>query len=135
MKMQNSIPTNFQAWLIEIKKAYAEAKEVIPFGVFINQKIVANDLFHLTPIISLKFRGIKQTKSLLKKVTEGTLASYISTKEQVGDILDIPEVAFAFCYFATHFVLDILDAETINEYMESIESNLNNFIEQINLKI
>ena len=74
----------------EISKAYLDAFDIIPFGKFVGQKINPEYLFHLGPAVCLKFREIKKTKTNLKKATEASLASYVATKEVVGDLFDIP---------------------------------------------
>lgn len=80
MKVTNPIPHNLDAWLEEIGAAYRDAQETIPFGLLIGQPICAEDLFHLGPVICLKFRGIKNSKSNLKRATDAALSSYVAAQ-------------------------------------------------------
>ena len=108
--------------------AYLDAFEAIPFGKFVGQKIKPKDLFHLGPEVCLKFRGIRKTKSNLKKATDAALTSYVVTQEVVGDLFDIPQMSFAFSYVASHYGLDLLDEGMSTKILEYIESNLGELI-------
>ena len=121
--MGPGIPQSKSEWIDEIAEAYHDAEEAIPFGKFVGKNIEEKDLFHMAPDICLKFRGVKKTKSNLKKVTEAVLSSYTATKELIGQILDDPHISFAFCYLAGHFALGLVDEKEINEIMECIEEN------------
>ncbi len=118
MKVRNPIPRSPQEWLGEIARAYLDARETIPYGSFVGQVITEKDLYHMAPAVCLKFRGVKKSAKLLKKDTEAALTSYMATRNIVGDILDIPQIAFAFCYLAAHFGLDLVDQEVVNEVMD-----------------
>ena len=121
--MGPGIPQSKSEWIDEIAEAYHDAEEAIPFGKFVGKNIEEKDLFHMAPDICLKFRGVKKTKSNLKKVTEAALSSYTETKELIGQILDDPHISFAFCYLASHFALGLVDEKEINEIMEYIEEH------------
>lgn len=125
---RNKIPPTEKEWLEEISKAYLDAFAAIPFGKFVGQKIKPEDLFHLGPAVCLKFRGMKQTKSNLKKATDAALTSYVVTKEVVGDLFDIPQMAFAFSYIASHYGLDLIDENLSTNVLEHIEENLDHLI-------
>ena len=128
MIAKNKIPDSSEAWLAEIAKAYLDAIETPPFGELVGQKIEPKDLFHLSPPICLKFRGIKSSKKNLKKATDAALSSYVATKEIVGDLFDIPQMSFAFCYLASHFGLDLIGENISTEILDFVESRLDNLI-------
>lgn len=122
-KDYTKLPESISDWLQEIAAAYKDAHDAIPFGVFTGQKITEAELFHLTPAVCLKFRGIKNTKALHKKVTEAMLSSYVATKDTTEGIFNNPHVAFAFCYLASHFGLELLTEDEFTEIMEYIEAH------------
>jgi len=117
------MPATPEQWLQEIAAAYKDAHDAIPFGPLTGQKITENDLFHLTPAICLKFRNIKSTKALLKKVTEAMLSSYVATKDNVDGIFDNPHVAFAFCDLASHFGMELMIEDEVDEIMKYVEDH------------
>lgn len=124
----DNMPSTEREWLDEISKAYLEAFDTIPFGKFVGQKINPEDLFHLGPAICLKFRGMEQTKSNLIKATDAALISYVATKEIVGDLFDIPQMAFAFSYIASHYGLDLIGEDESTNLLECIEENLSQLV-------
>jgi hypothetical protein len=128
MKAKNKIPDSPEAWLEEIARAYLDAIETLPFGELVGQKIEPKDLFHLGPAICLKFRGIKISKKNLKKPTDAALSSYVATKETVGDLFDIPQMSFAFCYLASHFAIELIGENISTEILYFVESHLVNLI-------
>jgi len=132
MGARNKTPSTEKEWLEEISKAYLDAFDAIPFGKFVGQKIKPEDLFHLGPAVCLKFRGMKQTKSNLKKTTDAALTSYVATKEIVGDLFDIPQMAFAFSYIASHYGLDLIDENLSTNVLDYIEKNLGHLISLTN---
>ncbi|UCD90470.1 MAG: hypothetical protein JSW04_03240 [Desulfobacterales bacterium] len=118
------IPKTPEAWLQEIAKAYRDALETMQFGKLTENKIEEREFFHLAPSLCLKFRGIKTTEDNLKMATESALSSFVATKDTVSDFFEIPQMAFAFCYLASHFGLDLVDKSTLSEAMGYIESRL-----------
>lgn len=66
-----------QEWMNEIINAYTDAAETIPFGPAAGVEITYRELFHLAPIVCIKFRGIERTTKNLKIVTEAALRSYV----------------------------------------------------------
>lgn len=128
MKAKNGIPESPEAWLEEIARAYLDALETLPFGKLVGQKIEPKDLFHLGPPVCLKFRGVKSSKKNLKRATEAALSSYVATKEIVGDLFEIPQMSFAFCYLASHFGLELLEENLSTEILDFVESRLDNLI-------
>ncbi len=111
------------AWLNEIAAAYLDAEEAIPFGPMAGVTIKKKDLFHLAPAVCLKFRGLEQKKNI-KKVTESALSSYVATLDTAPDSMADPQMAFAFCYIASHFGLGLVTDEEATGILEYVEKHL-----------
>jgi hypothetical protein len=118
------IPGSPQAWLAEIEVAYQDAAETMPFGPLVDTTIRQADLLHLAPQVGLKFRGIKGTPSAQKKATEAALVSYVATSSRLRGERDDPRVAFAFCYLAAHFGLDLLSQEQAQDILDWVEGRV-----------
>lgn len=109
--MKHRLPTTAAQWLNEIELAIADANETRPFGQMIGEPITDANLFHLAPCVCLKFRGRKPTGAEAERVTKVALANYValSDPEDVDRGLEQkPLLAFALCYIAAHFALDLL---------------------------
>ena len=119
----NPLPTDREGWLIEIGRALRDASEAIPFGPLAGASFGAAELFHLGPVTALKFRGIRQSKRVVRKITEAALASYIATASEGSGSLTDSRVAFAFTYLTSHFALDLLNEQQVAELMDFIESH------------
>jgi len=104
---EDDIPTTEQERLAEIEKAYLDAFETIPFGPLVGQELTPKELFHLAPVICLKFREIDRTDSNLKKATEAALSSYV----------------------ASHFGLDLIGEIECTNILNYVESNLGQLVE------
>ena len=115
------IPDSPQAWLEEIAAAYRDAREAIPFGPLVGEKIGPERLFHLGPQVCLKFRGIKPTKKLLKQAIDAALASYVGNQDSLPEVFGVPQLAFAFTYLASHFGLRLLTEQQVDALMQFIE--------------
>jgi len=126
------MPSTPKGWLVEISKAYLDAFDIIPFGKFDGQKIKPEDLFHLGLSVCLKFRGMKQTRSNLKKATDAAVTSYVATQQVVGDLFDIPQMAFAFSYIASHYGFDLIGEDVPTNVLDYIEENLNKLVNLTN---
>lgn len=123
--MKRKQPTTPDEWLDEIRLAIADAQEAGPFGDLIGQPITDDDLFHLAPLVCMKFRGIDyRDETLRQKVTEGTLANYVVNSDPEGvdhGLKQRPLLAFALCYVSAHYVLDLIDegeAEAVLDYCD-----------------
>ncbi len=123
MKPKIPVPANQDAWLDEISNAYRDAAEALPFGALVDHDMTESDLFHLGPAVCLKFRGIKTSKANLKRATDAALSSYVATSDISDKLLDRPQVAFAFCYIASHFGLGLIDEETASQILDYIADN------------
>ena len=124
IKYNNPIPDSSEEWLKEITLAYADAKETIPVSEMTGVDMTEDDLYHLAPIVCLKFRGIKNTKKVLKQATESALSSLVATASFNEDILSSPMLSFSFCYLGSHFGLDIINEDLVNETMDYIENKI-----------
>ncbi len=123
-KEAKPLPSAPSAWLKEIAAAYLDAEEAIPFGPAAGVTITKKDLFHLAPSVCLKFRGMERSKKSIKKVTEAALSSYVATLDTAPDALADPQMAFAFCYIASHFGMGLLTDEEATGVLEYVEKHL-----------
>ena len=128
MKDDIKTPRTPEAWLEEIAKVYLDALETIQFTELTGNKIEERAFFHLAPSLCLKSRGIKTTEDNLKMATESALSSFVATKDSVDNLFEIPQIAFAFCYLASHFGLDLVDKNTLSKVMGYIELQLDYLI-------
>ena len=97
-ELESNIPQNINQWLDEISRAFLDAKDAIPFGKYVGEKITEDQLFHFAPRVAIKFRGIKPSKKNIKQATEAALSTYVANSDrediQMKDshwILRIPE--------------------------------------------
>jgi hypothetical protein len=118
------LPRSLQAWLEEIVEAISDAADAKPFGRIIGEPITDAELFHLAPLVCLKFRGREPQGPEAERVTETALANYVANSDPEGidhGLKQKPMLAFAVCYVAAHLALDLLDeqdAEGILNYCE-----------------
>lgn len=129
MKVKNPIPANPEGWLREIAKAYADARDAIPFAELIDdkEKFDEKNIFHFAPGVCLKFRGIRRNKQILEKTTEAALLSYVATLDHAAEVFQSPVMAFAFCYVASHFGIGLItenDGHSILGFIEARQSEL-----------
>jgi hypothetical protein len=54
-------------WLAEVALAYRNALEAVPFAPLAGTEITPDNLFHLAPVVCLKFRGMQQRRGALKQ--------------------------------------------------------------------
>ena len=111
-------------WLDEIRLAIKDARATKPFGWLAGQRITDANLFHLAPLVCLKFRGRKLIGREADRVTETALANYVVNSDPDGmdhGLETKPLLAFAVCYVTAHLALDLVDeqkAETILNFCE-----------------
>jgi hypothetical protein len=126
--MKRKLPKTPAQWLKEINLALDDAREAIPFGPMAGQPITDANLFHLAPLVCLKFRGLDfRDDELREKVTRGALATYVanSSPDGIDHGLDSkPLLAFAVCYVTAHFVLDMIDEEQASAILDHCEEKL-----------
>jgi len=120
---RRELPATPEEWLEEIRRAFADAREAIPFGPLTDHAFGEEQLFHLAPAVALKFRDGAPRGARLKQATEAALSSYVVNLERRKATLSDPRLAFAFCYLASHFGLGLLDAATAESVMNFVEGN------------
>ena len=123
-QMTHPLPHTPVEWLNEIKLAIADAAEAKPFGPIVGATITDANLFHLAPLVCLKFRGRKTNGREAERVTEIALANYVVNSDPDGidhGLQQRPLMAFILCYVAAHLALDLVneqEAEAILNYCE-----------------
>jgi hypothetical protein len=123
-KVSRPIPHTFAGWFEEIMLAIADARAAEPFGRLIGEPITDANLFHLAPLVCLKFRGRKLVGREATRITETALANYVVNSDPDGvdhDLESKPLLAFAVCYVTAHLALELVDekqAEAILNYCE-----------------
>lgn len=125
---RQAVPVTPEAWFDEIVRAYVDAHEAIAFGPLAGVELDESGLFHLAPQVCLKFRGLNAGKKLLERAREAALCCYVANEERCPEVFAAPQLAFAFCYLASHFGLDLLDEETVGAVMDHIEKHGNALI-------
>lgn len=125
--MKRDQPSTPDEWLDEIRLAIADAAGE-PFGRLTAEPERAANLFHLAPLVCLKFRGRNyRNEKLRKKVTEGALASYVANSDPDGIDHGLEQrtlMAFAMCYIAAHYVLDLIDGEQATAALEHCDEEM-----------
>ena len=123
-RMSRPIPRTVAGWFEEITLAIGDARGAEPFGKLIGQSLTNANLFHLAPLVCLKFRGRKLVGREADRVTKTALANYVVNSDPEGvdhGLESKPLLAFAVCYVTAHLALDLVDekqAEAILNYCE-----------------
>ena len=125
----NPKPSRLEEWLNEIALAYRDACETIPFGELVGRTVREKDLFHFSPFICLKFRGLKESEPNLKRATEAALSSYVASEGVSGDLFSVPQMTFALCYVASHRGLGLLNEEESSRIIDYVDRNIKRLIE------
>jgi len=121
------LPKTPDQWLKEILLGMKDARETKPFARLTGTTLTDADLFHLAPLVCLKFRGRKLAGAEADRVTKGALANYVvntGPDAAVQGLESKPQLAFALCYVAAHLVLDLVDEQTAAEIMGYCEEQL-----------
>jgi hypothetical protein len=122
--MKRSLMRTLEGWLLEIRLAIRDARAVEQFSTLTGERITDANLFHLAPLVCLKFRGRKLVGREADRVTEAALANYVVNSDSKGadhGLESKPLLAFAVCYVTAHLALDLVDekrAEAILNYCE-----------------
>ena len=120
---RRDLPSSPETRLEEIRAAYADAQEAIPFGPMAGHPFTERELFHLAAAVAVKFRNLPSRNATLKRATEAALSSYVANEHSHGAPLSDPRLAFAFCYLASHHGLGLVDKTTVESVMEFLERN------------
>jgi len=116
-------PKRREEWLAEIAAAYLDAREAIPFGDMLGEPFGEADLFHLASAVAVKFRGLSPSARLRKRANEAALASYAANVAANPSVLEDPHLAFASCYLASHYGLQLLTAARVDALMADVQRN------------
>ena len=121
--MKRSLMRTPEGWLLEIKLAIRDARQIEQFSPLTDERITDANLFHLAPLVCLKFRGRKLTGREADRVT--ALANYVLNSDPDGvdhGLESTPFLAFAVSYVTAHLALDLIDerAEAILNYCEEL---------------
>jgi hypothetical protein len=122
--MSRPIPRRVSDWFDEITLASADVRGSAPYGHQTNHRTSNANLFHLAPLVCLKFRGRKLVGKGADRVTETALANYVVNSDPDGvdhGLESKPLLAFAVCYVTAHLALDLVDekrGEAILDYSE-----------------
>jgi hypothetical protein len=125
--MKRRLPQTPAEWLEEIRLAIDDANQTKPFGKLTGHSIADDNLFHLAPLVCLKFRGRKLKGPEAKRVIETALANYVvnSNREGIGQGMNSrPMLAFALCYVGAHLALDLLNEQDAESILNHCEENL-----------
>jgi hypothetical protein len=126
--MKRDQPGTPTEWLDEINLAVADAREAKPFGLLTGQRVTDANLFHLAPLVCMKFRGLDyRDEELRNRVTEGALANYVANSDPDGidhGLDQRPLLAFAMCYIAAHYVPDLIEEEQATAALDYCEENM-----------
>jgi hypothetical protein len=120
------MPHTPDGWLLEIRLAIRDAREAKPFGKLVGQRITDANLFHLAPLVCLKFRGRRLVGREADRVTKTALANYIVNSDPDGidhGLRERPLLAFSVCYVAAHLALGLVgaaQAEAILNHCEGL---------------
>jgi hypothetical protein len=118
------LPNTPAAWFAEIKLAIADARQARPFSQI---EITDANLFHLAPLVALKFRGRKIRGEEAKRVTETALANYVVNSDPDGidhGLEARPILAFVLCYVTAHLAIDLLDESQAEDILVYCEKHL-----------
>src|SRR3989304_6082571 len=110
--MTYPLPQTQDEWLNELRLAIADAAEAKPFGEVVGESITDANLFHLAPLVCLKFRGRKLKGREAERVIKVALANYVANTAPDGidpGLEHRPMMAFTLCYVAAHLALDLLN--------------------------
>ena len=118
------LATSNEGWIIEIMDAYNDARAAIPFAEAAGKAMSEADLFHMAPLVCVKFRGLIGSEESLKHARDAAIGSYIANQEAGNRNLNDPVMAFSFCYMLAHYGLGLLDDEKTQEILKFIEIQL-----------
>ncbi len=129
MTVPRPYPQTPDEWADEINLAYLDARGTKLFALLTGTRLTDANLFHVAPLVCLKFRGLGlRDKELRQRVVEGALATYVKNTDSEAPAQNLgsePKLAFALCYVTAHFVLDLLDEQAANDIMHHYEDGLN----------
>jgi len=123
-KELRQIATSNEGWVIEIMDAYHDAEAAIPYAIAAGKTLSESDLFHMAPLVCLKFRDLILSEESQKKARDAAIGSYIANREAGNRNLSDPVMAFSFCYILAHYGLGLLNDEQCQNILAVVETNL-----------
>ena len=124
MTYPKPIATSNEGWVIEIMDAYRDAKAAIPFAEAAGKTMTEADLFHMAPLVCLKFRDLLSSEDCQQNARDAAIGSYIANREAGNRNLNDPVMAFSFCYLLAHYGLGLLDDEQCQSILMFVETHL-----------
>ena len=127
-KLKRPLPRTPAQWLKELKLAMADARDAKLFGPLVGAPITEPRLFHLAPLVCLKFRGQKVEGPEADRVIKVALANYVANIDPGGvdhGLDQSPVMAFTLCYVTAHLALDLLDEQQAEAILAFCEDHLN----------
>ena len=110
------VPQTAAEWIDEIALAYEDARQALPFMPLVGVLPRGRDLYHLAPHVAIKFRALPESR--VQAAVEAALCTYVAS--EANPLLDAPRLAFALCYLASHFGLDLVSQNTVDEVMDPL---------------
>ena len=126
-QMKRPLPQTPAQWLKEIKLAIADVADAEPFGPMVGADITPANLFHLAPLVCLKFRGKKLKGREADRVIKVALANYVANSNPEGidhGLEQRPLMAFTLSYVAAHLALDLVNEEEAEAILPHCENHL-----------
>jgi hypothetical protein len=108
------LPVDAAAWLRELRAAYEDARETLPFMPLAGVRPDEKQLYHLAPHVALKFRGLPESRR--GAAVEAALTSIVASRSAPDPAQD-PFTLFAFSYLASHFGLELLSEVDVQKIM------------------
>jgi len=124
MEYPRPIATTNEGWIIEIIDAYKDAKAAIPFAEAAGKTISEADLFHMAPLVCLKFRDLLSSEESRTKAKDAAMGSYMANIEAGNRNMNDSVIAFSFCYMLAHYGLGLVDEEKCQSILALIETHL-----------
>jgi hypothetical protein len=124
MKYPRPIATSNEGWVIEIMDAYHDAEAAIPYAIAAGKALSESDLFHMAPLVALKFRDLMSSDECQKNARDAAIGSYTANQEAGNRNLDDPVMAFSFCYILAHYGLGLLNDKQCQNILMFVETNL-----------
>jgi len=125
--MKRPLMRTSEGWLLEIRLAIRDARDTEPFSLLTGERITDANLFHLAPLVCLKFRGRKLVGREADRVTKVALANYVANSDPDGinhGLDSKPLLAFAVCYVTAHLALDLIDEKKAQAILNYCEEHL-----------
>jgi hypothetical protein len=110
------VPKTAAEWVDEIALAYEDARKALPFMPLTGLLPRARKLFHLAPHVAIKFRALPESRR--EAAVEAALCTYVAS--EANGLLDDPRLAFALCYLASHFGLNLVSQSTVEQVMDQL---------------